>query len=83
MARGINKMEKKTLREVFEFFPNAKWITEASETINIWDKTRKPKYGNGFYYGNTKISQIYYNRGFNIDWEGREVKCVSRKEIMG
>ena len=79
---------KKSLCEVFEFFPDAQWITEDSHgNYVIWKSRFKPE-----------INELGYNEGLvkntdfiivdcmlQIDWQHRKTwkeRCVSRSEIM-
>lgn len=91
-------MNKKSLREVFEFFPNAKWVTQdenGSETIHSNNPTTKGCVGlwasRGYKLDLSRLvgfmrSTEGENLIFEIDWQHRKTwkqRCVSREEVMG
>ena len=89
---------KKTLKEVFEFFPKAKWITQDGK------KSERPN--QVYIYLNTPEQWTPYESEWwrqdkesignevisipasmiNIDWGERRAwlqRCISREEVMG
>ena len=76
---------KKSLCEVFEFFPDAQWITEGdSGEIELWFV--RPLDYEGYWYseGFDNVAEIDSDI-LKIDWQHRKTwkeRCVSRAEIM-
>jgi hypothetical protein len=79
---------KKTLREVFEFFPNAKWITQDEcGCISIYTQSQKPHYWGGIRAWIHDNQLRIYKDYFVIDqWPESMInwkqRCVSREEVM-
>ena len=82
---------KKTLKEVFEFFPNAKWITQDKGRDGIISiHVKKPEIERTWcawdHWDSDIDSQSHIDkRIMTIDWGGRrtwEQRCVSREEIL-
>lgn len=90
-------MDKKTLIEVFEFFPKAKWITQGGKDqfYEIKLHTSQPTIVDyNWWRPNTKIELLGWQcsftdtnlrSSFKIDWKNRRTwqkRIVSRQEIM-
>lgn len=82
---------KKSLREVFEFFPGAKWITQdkgRSGVISIhMSKPEKTRTWSEYDHWSSDIdNEINIDRCIlQIDWQHRKTwkkRCVSRSEII-
>jgi len=84
-------MNKKSLKEVFEFFPDAKWITQDSrETTDGWIviyfQKDKPLNDDEYYWNlHEDTCTTVSLKTLMIDWGNRKTwksKCVSREEII-
>lgn len=84
-------MNNKSLREVFEFFPNAKWITESlfGRTYILFKENKPLMYRDAWikspYIAHPDMVFIDKSDMFQIDWEHRKTwgeRCVSREDIM-
>ena len=85
-------MNKKSLKEMFEFFPNANWISQdkgRNGLISI--HIDKPEKMALFFELDHWLSSINNMSGLDrklcqIDWGNRKTwisRCISRKEVMG
>ena len=76
---------KKTLKEVFEFFPDAQWITEDDDgNVGIWN--RKPEITVTWFSDEDFNDTIIDLNHIKIDWQHRKTwreRCVSRAEVLG
>lgn len=87
-------MSKKSLKEVFEFFPNAKWITECEYFGNTFIQViiggesggEKPEYNfeEHVWSGPNCTIDFLISEIGEIDWGHRRTwntRCVSREEV--
>jgi len=85
-------MDKKSLKEVFEFFPNAKWITQDSRgeghSIKIWEQSERPEihvYSPNRVWDNWSVVINIYPLFMELDWGHRRTwksRIVSREEVV-
>ena len=87
------KQNKKSIREVFDFFPNAKWMAQDRLGLRIYTKPMKPEihdFLKGWYQFLENRTQFHQGYSLNesiikIDWGNRRTwkqRIVSRSEAM-